>query len=153
MEWRGQSSPKSSYTQLIYRKNPTLVDTPPAVPNALLAWWKRKISQTLARLLTRQNANISSRPIQSSKFIRSLLQPFGCSTTLASSFLLHLADTPISTVTILICVWYFHPWWLSSYFCHRSDAWDGAWSHQEHRNVHLQDCSAFWHCRRHGWMI
>lgn len=50
------------------------------------------------------------RPIQSSKFIRSLLQPYGCSATLVSSFILPWTDIPIFTVTILICVWYFHPW-------------------------------------------
>lgn len=142
--------------------DPTWVDTPPAVLDAPAAWWKKKSSQTLARPMTRQNANVSSesthrrcrrqliikarkrifeqgRPIQSSKFIRSLLQPFGCSATLVSSFLVSLADTPIFTVTILICVWFFHLWRLPSDFCHWLDAWDGAWGHQEHRIVHVQD--------------
>lgn len=64
-----------------------------------------------------------------------------------------LANTSISTVTILIYVWFFHLWRLPSDFCHWSDAWNGAWSHQKHRNVHLQDHLAFWHCRYDGWTV
>lgn len=106
---------------------------------AVLKAWKRIFEQ--------------GRPIQSSKFIRNLLQPFGCSATWLVVSTVPLANTSISTVTILIYVWFFHFWRLPSDFCHWSDAWNGAWSHQKHRNVHLQDHLAFWHCRYDGWTV
>lgn len=151
------------------------VDTPPAVLNAPAAWWKKKILQTLARPLTRQNANVPSELTlkrcrrQFSKLERGFLNRADLSNlqNLFGTFynplvvLPHwlvvstvpLANTSISTVTILIYVWFFHLWRLPSDFCHRSDAWNGAWSHQKHRNVHLQDHLAFWHCWYDGWTV
>ena len=65
-----------------------------AVDKAERKRFQRVDSQEMQKAVLKARKRIfeQGRPLQSSKFIRCLLQPFGCSATLVSSFLLHLAD-------------------------------------------------------------